>query len=97
MMEGYVLHYSNLFKKQYKRLVRSGNTKTIKETDLVLDCILLFGSALPVKYRNHKLVGELLGSFECHILPDWLLIYHVDEKKKVITFAALGLHSSLFG
>lgn len=94
--EGYVLRYSNLFKKQYKRLARSGNVRALEETDNVLDYIFHTGSVLLVKYKNHKLVGELEGLFECHILPDWLLVYDIDEKENIITFVALGSHSSLF-
>jgi len=97
MKEGYFLRYSNLFAKQYKRLARSGNKRMLQETDRVLGLIAICGPGLPVKYKNHKLVGELNGFFECHILPDWLLVYSVEETEYMITFVAIGSHASLFG
>ena len=41
---------------------------------------------LEIQYRNHKLSGNYQGCYECHIKPDWLLIYMLDEKKKSVIF-----------
>jgi mRNA interferase YafQ len=49
---------------------------------------------LAAKHRNHKLKGNFVGYWECHITPDWLLIYKKDEEK--IYFARTGTHSDLF-
>ena len=49
---------------------------------------------IPLKHRNHKLKGEYIGYWECHIEPDWLLIYK--KNKTHITFVRTGTHSDLF-
>lgn len=49
---------------------------------------------LELKYRDHKLMGNYAGRRECHIEPDWLLIYKIDEDK--IIFERTGTHSELF-
>jgi mRNA interferase YafQ len=46
------------------------------------------------KHRNHKLKGDFVGYWECHVTPDWLLIYKKDKEK--IYFARTGTHSDLF-
>ena len=55
---------------------------------------LLKETPLPVKYRNHKLKGEFAAYWECHLEPDWLLIYEKGETE--IFFARTGTHSDLF-
>jgi len=52
---------------------------------------------LDAKHRNHRLSGDYKGSWECHIEPDWLLIYQVNDKSGEILFERLGTHSDLFG
>lgn len=49
---------------------------------------------LDPKHRNHKLKGNFVGYWECHITPDWLLVYKKDKEK--IYFARTGTHSDLF-
>ncbi len=56
--------------------------------------LLLNEQSLPPKYRNHKLTGDWKGRSECHIEPDWLLIYFVKENKLVAE--RTGSHSNLF-
>ena len=51
---------------------------------------------LPPERRNHRLHGEWEGSFECHIEPNWLLIYEIDYSSKEVTFHRIGSHSDLF-
>lgn len=48
------------------------------------------------KYKEHPLQGDYKGFLECHIEPDWLLIYYIDEPLKEIYFARTGSHSDLF-
>ena len=50
---------------------------------------------LDAKYRDHQLVGRWVGRRECHIEPDWLLIYELDAES--IIFERTGTHSDLFG
>jgi mRNA interferase YafQ len=51
---------------------------------------------LPPRYENHPLHGEWEGCLECHIEPDWLLIYEIDQSVKEITFHRTGTHSDLY-
>ena len=51
---------------------------------------------LEPRYHDHELVGVYKGLRECHIQPDWLLIYSVDDENKVITLVTTGSHSDLF-
>lgn len=48
------------------------------------------------RYRDHGLIGNYTGFRECHILPDWLLIYAKDEKRLILTASRTGTHSDLF-
>lgn len=54
------------------------------------------GGILPEKYKDHALIGNWIGCRECHIRPDFLLIYKIDDSNTV-TLARLGSHSELFG
>ena len=56
--------------------------------------LLVKGKTLPEKNRDHKLVGPFKSFLECHIEPDWLLIYKIDEP--MISFMRTGTHSDLF-
>ena len=58
---------------------------------------LSMGEALPDKHKDHVLTGNWAGHRECHILPDWLLIYRIEEEVLVLTLTRTGTHSDLFG
>lgn len=58
--------------------------------------ILASGNELPEKYRDHNLQGNYSGFRECHILPDWLLIYRIENDLLILTLARTGSHSDLF-
>lgn len=92
----YELRYSNQFKRQYKKLRRSGNERIVNELEKVVD-LLAKGSALSDRHRNHKLAGNLKDHWECHIAPDWLLIYRVYEDAVVLELMVMGSHGNLFG
>ena len=81
------------FKKDYKRMKKQGKDMTLLQT--VIDD-LLEEKVLDEKYRDHGLVGNYIGVRECHILPDWLLIYAVDHKQLVLVAARTGSHSEVF-
>ena len=51
---------------------------------------------LPTKYKTHTLKGNYIDCLECHIRPDWLLIWRQDDKEKIIFLVATGTHSDLF-
>lgn len=57
---------------------------------------LAMGEPLPEKNRYHILSGEYLGCRECHIAPDWLLIYEVDGDELILYLTRTGTHSDLF-
>ena len=58
--------------------------------------LLVSSQALPQKNRDHGLSGNWSSFRECHIEPDWLLIYKVNETQKLIEYARMGSHSDLF-
>jgi len=81
------------FKKDLKRIRKRG--LDLNSLKFVLDT-LQKQEALPLKYRDHALVGNYRGFRECHIEPDWLLIYTISNEKLILTAARTGSHSDLF-
>ena len=67
--------------------------------DLLDDIIraLSRGEALPEKNKDHELSGNWVGHRECHVQPDWLLVYRIDNDILVLTLARTGTHSDIFG
>ncbi len=59
-------------------------------------CLLANGDALPARNRDHNLTGNYIHRRECHIEPDWLLIYKLDKDIQKIIFERTGTHSDLF-
>lgn len=89
----YVIKPTNVFKRDFRRIKKRGkDLAKIKKIMLLLAA----GEALPVKNRDHILAGNYLSKRECHIEPDWLLIYTIDEDNKEIIFERTGSHSDLF-
>jgi len=82
---------SNIFKKDYKRDLRRGKNPAKFEEVLLL---LASGEELPKRCRPHKLSGNFSGFWECHIEPDWLLIY--DTGEDFVFLSRLGTHADLF-
>ncbi len=91
MME---LRFTVKFKRDYKRVKRQG--KDISKLELTLEA-LVSGEALPEAMRDHALGGTYRGHRECHIEPDWLLIYRIDEEGLVLVATRTGSHSELLG
>lgn len=91
----YQLWYSNRFKRQYKKLKQSGDTRVLRELKEALS-LLVLGQSLPPKYCNHKLIGKLVGYYECHIAPNWLLVYSINKDILVVELVAMGSHANLF-
>ena len=58
--------------------------------------ILASGSALDEKYKDHSLIGNYKGCRECHITPDWLLIYEIEDNELILYLTRTGTHSDLF-
>ena len=81
------------FKKDLKKMKTQGKDMSLLES--VIDD-LLNERTLDEKYLDHSLLGEYVGFRECHIQPDWLLIYAKDDKNLILTAARTGSHSNLF-
>jgi len=84
--------YSSAFKRDYKRTSKRGVDMT--KFDAVIE-LLIHDNPLPHKYRPHMLSGEWKGFSECHIAPDWLLIYDLEDPE-VLALHRMGTHSDLF-
>lgn len=67
----------------------------MRELDKVID-ILSQGKTLDKKYRDHALTGNLIGFRECHIKPDWLLVYLLENNILTLTLVDTGFHSDIF-
>lgn len=91
----YRVVFSKEFNRQYKKLTRSGNERILEELNKTIE-ILSVGEALLERFKMHKLKGEFEGCFECHILPDWLLIYKKYDSILILELVATGTHSELF-
>ena len=81
------------FKKDYKLL-----KKRKKNLNLLKEVVKKIASQQPLeeKYKNHELVGKYRGFRECHIQPDWLLIYLLEKESLTLTLTRTGSHSDLF-
>ncbi len=84
---------SNRFKKDLKLAIRRGY-----KIELLEDVVnkIANGMALEPKYKDHELSGDFKGLRECHITPDWLLVYQVIENELVLYLVRTGTHSDLF-
>jgi mRNA interferase YafQ len=81
------------FKKDIKLIKKQGkNLNLLKEVIKVL----IEEEELPSKYKDHILLGNYANTHECHIQPDWLLIYRVEKEQKVLHLIRTGSHSELF-
>lgn len=87
------IKYLTSFKRDYKRIVRRGYDIHRLETVIGL---LAEQKPLPEKYRDHSLAGDYAGCRECHITPDWLLIYEIYEDELILYLTRTGTHSDLF-
>lgn len=85
------IHRTSQFKKDIKRMGKRG-----KKFDTFKEIIekLVAGDPLESKYRDHLLVGQYKGTRECHVEPDWLLIYEITESELILV--RTGTHSDLF-
>lgn len=89
----YTVKATTQFKKDYKLAIKRG-LKINRLEDVI--AALAMGEALPEKNKDHALTGDWAGHRECHIQPDWLLVYRVEDDILVLTLARTGTHSDLF-
>ena len=89
----YKIRPTNRFQKDLKRIQKRGYDLSLLTRVLKL---LAAGEPLPEKNRDHPLTGDFRGCRECHIAPDWLLIYEVEEETLILYLTRTGPHSDLF-
>lgn len=92
-MAKYRIVQTGAFKKDLKIAIKRGYN--IDLLGVVVDT-LAAGKSLPEKYKDHNLTGNFKGCRECHITPDWLLIYEVSEQEIILYLTRTGTHSDLF-
>lgn len=87
------IQFTNQFKKDLKLAKKQG-----KDLDKLFEVISILanGEKLDTKFKDHDLSGSYKGTRECHIEPDWLLIYEIDNNTLVLMLYRLGTHSELF-
>lgn len=89
----YKVIFSNRFEKDVSRCLKRGlDGKKLYE---IIELLRLKGS-LPVNYKPHKLKGKYSNCWECHIQPDWLLVWQQNDKELILLFTNTGTHSDLF-
>lgn len=89
----YKVLFSNRFEKDIALCIKRGlNAKKLYDA---IELLRTRGS-LPAKYKSHKLTGKYSGCWECHLQPDWLLVWQQDEQELTLLFTNTGTHSDLF-
>ena len=89
----YNVKFTNAYKKSYKRMAKRGIDLSL--LDEAVDNIR-HGIALDPKYKDHILKGKFNGFHECHIKPDWLLVYLLEDDILTLTLIDTGSHTDLF-
>ncbi len=87
------IQFTNQFKKDLKLAKKQG-----KDLDKLFEVINILANEekLDTKFKDHDLSGSYKGTRECHIEPDWLLIYEIDNNALILMLYRLGTHSELF-
>lgn len=91
----YEIHSTSLFRKQLKQIKKQG--KDLKKLEIIVEK-LANGEELDERYRNHMLTNSKYykNCGECHIEPDWLLIYQYIKDRLILVLVSTGSHSELF-
>lgn len=90
----YLVKISSSFKKDVERCKKRGcDTALLREAIRILS----EKGSLPSSYRPHKLKGKFSGCWECHLQPDWLLVWKKNKTELILTMTATGKHEDLFG
>jgi len=91
----YEVKFTNRFKKDFKRILKQGKDE-IKFLEVLN--VLANGEKLNSKYKNHSLMKnqKYKNCYECHIEPDWLLVYQIYDDELILLLFATGSHSELF-
>lgn len=91
--------YQPIHTKQFNRDVKSIQKSGSKDIEKLKEVIriLIEGEKIDPSYRDHPLKGNFKDRRECHIKPDWLLVYKIVKDEKIIIFERTGSHSDIFG
>ncbi|WP_295027826.1 type II toxin-antitoxin system YafQ family toxin [uncultured Mobiluncus sp.] len=81
------------FRKDYKRIKKRGYNLSLLQDVLETLCA---EKSLDTKYKDHALLGAYKGFRECHVQPDWILIYTIDKDELILVAARTGSHADLF-
>ncbi len=92
-MKKYELKPTNQFKKDLRLARKRGYN--LKRLEIVIEN-LAEGQPLDAKHRDHELMGDYVGFRECHVQPDWLLIYRYEDTELYLILSRTGTHSDLF-
>ncbi len=87
------IKYETTFKKDFKRVVKRGYHIPLMEKVIEM---LANEIPLPPKYKDHPLSGNYADCRECHITPDWLLVYKINNDELILALTRTGTHSDLF-
>lgn len=90
----YIVEYTGQFKRKIKLLKKRGCD--ISKLEQTIELLSANGKLGP-EYKPHKLVGKYAGFWECHIKPDWLLVWVQEETRLVMVMIDTGTHSDIFG
>lgn len=90
----YTINRTNGFKKAFRKCIKRGLPQ--KSFEEVIDILREEGS-LPPKYKPHRLSAKFDFAWECHITPDWLLLWHQDDTELILLLVDTGTHSDIFG
>lgn len=87
------IKFTSKFKKDYKLIKKCG-----MNINLLKEIVNKLANNIPLeeKFKDHELMGNYKGFRECHIQPDWLLIYLIEDNKLTLTLSRTGTHSDLF-
>lgn len=89
----YAVKPTTRFQRDVRRAEKRGYNMALL-TDVIKK--LAKGETLSPKFKDHDLIGDYLGCRECHITPDWLLIYQISQDKLILVLTRTGTHSDLF-
>lgn len=85
--------WTSRFKKDYKLAMKRGLNIELLDNTIRM---IASGEQLPEEFNDHSLIGDWKGFRECHIEPDWLLVYRIEKDILVLTLSRTGTHSDLF-
>ena len=89
----YAVRQTTKFRKELKKMLKRGADKSTLSAVVKM---LAQGEPLPPQYHDHALTGDMAGTRDCHITPDWLLLYRIENDVLVLTLTRTGTHADLF-